>query len=96
MSETNLPINSEFSTEQLEAVNHTFLNKLQSERNLEENCFFVRIRDKLELTRTISQIRRAQTQIAIERSAIATAIAQNKIAECRNTQARIREWLLKK
>ncbi len=55
---------------------------------------FSAIRARVQLTHTVSGIRRAQTKIAIARSIIATAIAENKIAECRNTYARSREWLV--
>ena len=55
---------------------------------------FSAIRVRVQLTSTISRIRHAQTQIAIARSIIARTIAENKIAKCRNTYARTREWLV--
>ena len=55
---------------------------------------FFAIRAHIQLTSTVSRIRRAQTQIAVARSIIARTIAETKIAKCQNTYARTCEWLV--
>lgn len=71
------------------------LNKILGDRTVENQLDFSAIRDRAQVTRTISRIRSAQTRIAVTRSLIASASARTKIAKCRNRRARTREWLVK-